>query len=397
MNKYKIIYIILISTIFGLASGVVGSLMARVYLLEEAFNIPLFGEINVSNQEGYGSSLIIQGAKKVVVEQNTKVSDTVNAVKSGLVGIFPRIATSSIGAVKSTSTPFDISGYYRLNNEIGQGFIITSDGWIMSAYTPLEYKDLPKDKEGRAAAIKKIVSNYVIIDSGAKVHLIKNIVVDELTGLSFYRIEARDLPVKKFNLDPDTASQLVLAVSWDGYSWLSTLIGQLELNETPLKSSDQYLTVLIPEQAVPKQFVGSFVFNLSSELLAFIDGQGQLMPVSNYLSCITCLLSDEEIKRPVLGVNYINLSRLAEEGNKNRLFGALITANAKGVAVLDGSPATRAGLKAGDTIISVDNIELKNGNTLDKQINRLAPGDEIEIIYLRNNQRRSVSVVLAGE
>ena len=380
-----------------MASGAVGALMARVYLLENEFNIPLFGEINVSNQGGYGSSLIIQGAKKVVVEQNTKVSDTVAAVKSGLVGIFPRIATSANGVVKGTSTPFDISAYYQLNNEIGQGFIITSDGWIMSAYTPLEYKDLPKDKEGRAAAIKKIVSGYVIIDSGAKVHLVKNIVVGRLTGVGFYQIEARDLPVKKFNLDPDTASQLILAVSWDGYSWLSTLIGQLELDETLLKSSDQYLSVLIPEQAVPKQFIGSFVFNLSSELLAFIDADGRLMPVSNYLSCINCLLNEEEIKRPVLGVNYVDLSQLAEEGNKNRLFGALITADAKGIAVLDGSPAARAGLRVGDTIISVDNIELKNGNTLDKQINRLAPGDEIEIIYLRNNQRRSVNVVLAGE
>ena len=393
----KLIYIILISTIFGLASGTVGALMARVYLLENEFNIPLFGEINVSDQGGYGSSLIIQGAKKVVVEQNTKVSDTVAAVKSGLVGIFPRIATSSNGVVKGTSTPFDISAYYQLNNEIGQGFVITSDGWIMSSYTPLEYKDLPKDEESRAVAIKKIVFDYVIIDSGAKVHLIKNIVVDELTGLSFWRIEARDLPVKKFNLDPDTASQLVLAVSWDGYSWLSTLIGQFDLVETPLKSSDQYLSVLIPEQAVPKQFVGSFVFNLSSELLAFIDDQGQLMPVSNYLSCINCLLNDEEIKRPVLGVNYIDLSRLTKEENKNKMIGALISADANGVAVLKDSPAARAGLRVGDTIVSVDNNELKNGNTLNKQINRLTPGDEIEIIYLRNNQRRSVNVILAGE
>lgn len=397
MNKYKLVYIILISTIFGLASGAVGSLMARVYLLENEFNIPLFGEINVSNQGNYGSSLIIQGAKKVVVEQNTKVADTVNAVKSGLVGIFPRIATNSIGAIVGTSTPFDISDYYQLNNESGQGFVITSDGWIISAYTPPEYKNLPKDEKIRVAAINKIANSYVIIDSEAKVHLIKNIVVDKLTGVSFYQIEARDLPVKKFNLDPGTASQLVLAVSWDSYSWLTTLIGRDDLFKEPLKSSDQYLSVLIPEQAAPEQFVGSFVFNLSSELLAFIDADGQLMPVSNYLSCINCLLNDEEIKRPVLGVNYIDLSWLAEEGNKNRLFGALITADTKGIAVLKDSPAARVGLKAGDTIVSVNNVELKNGNTLKRQIGHFSPKAEIDIIYLRNNQRRSVSVVLAGE
>ncbi|MCK5061080.1 PDZ domain-containing protein [Candidatus Parcubacteria bacterium] len=397
MNKYKLVYIILISTIFGLAGGAVGALMARVYLLEDEFNIPLFGEINVSNQGGYGSSLIIQGAKKVVVEQNTKVADTVVAVKSGLVGIFPRIATSSINAAAGTSTPFDVSDYYQLNNESGQGFIITSDGWIMSSYIPLEYKNLPKDEKARAKAISKIADSYVIIDSEAKVHLINNIVVDELTRVSFYQIKANDLPVKKFNLDPDTASQLVLAVSWDNYSWLTTLIGQKELVETQLKSSDQYLSALIPEQAVPKQFVGSFVFNLSSELLAFINDKGQLMPVGNYLSCINCLLSEKEIKRPVLGVNYINLSQLAKEDQASKMFGALITADTKGVAVLEDSPAERVGLRAGDTIISVNNIELKNGNTLNKIISRFSPGDEIDIIYLRDNQRHSVSIVLAGE
>jgi len=75
----------------------------------------------------------------------------------------------------------------------------------------------------------------------------------------------------------------------------------------------------------------------------------------------------------------------------------LIMADAKGVAVLKGSPAARAGLRAGDTILSVNSIELKNGNTLNKLISRFSPRDEIDIIYLRNNQRRSVSLVLAGE
>ena len=72
-SNNKIIYIVIISTIFGLASGVIGSMVSRVYVLEKAFNIPLLGYSYLDSDKT--GNLVIQGARKVVIEQNAKVEE----------------------------------------------------------------------------------------------------------------------------------------------------------------------------------------------------------------------------------------------------------------------------------------------------------------------------------
>ena len=82
--------ILLISVFFALLAGIVGELLARSYLINSAFNIPLLGEINVSDSNSDMSSFVIREAKKVVVEQNDKTAETANAVSGSIVGIFKK-------------------------------------------------------------------------------------------------------------------------------------------------------------------------------------------------------------------------------------------------------------------------------------------------------------------
>ena len=89
-NKNPLVVIIVISLLFGIAGGIGGEIFARVYLLQNAYKVPLFGEINVPQNVYGGSNLIIESPKKVIVEQNTKVLETVNSAKKNIVGIFIR-------------------------------------------------------------------------------------------------------------------------------------------------------------------------------------------------------------------------------------------------------------------------------------------------------------------
>lgn len=97
----KILLVVLISTLIGGLSGAVGAIVARVYLMEEIFNLPLMGsDINLSGNIN-NAGLIIRDAKKIIIEQNDKVSETAANVKTGIVGIFNKIEISETSAANS--------------------------------------------------------------------------------------------------------------------------------------------------------------------------------------------------------------------------------------------------------------------------------------------------------
>ena len=55
--------------------------------------------------------------------------------------------------------------------------------------------------------------------------------------------------------------------------------------------------------------------------------------------------------------------------------------------VVAGSPAERAGLKVGDTIVSVDGKQVKNGDELVSDIAGRKPGAKVALGYFRNGKK----------
>ena len=94
LEKNKVVILLILVLIIGLLAGVAGELVSRVYLFEDAYNIPFFGNISFSGSNYNGSNLVIQGARKVVVEQNVKIAETINSVRGNLVGVFRKIKTA---------------------------------------------------------------------------------------------------------------------------------------------------------------------------------------------------------------------------------------------------------------------------------------------------------------
>ncbi len=399
-SKNKILIVIILSVVFGLAGGVVGELITRFYIFENAFNIPFFGEINFSNNNYGGSNLIIRDAKKVVVEQDTKVNEIINSLSGSMVGVFEKQATTTTiettEVEKETSTGLKIRDSYQIRNELAQGFIITSDGWIITNYIPQELQQL----YGKPAEIIKeekeiIFNNYVVITKDKKIYPVDNIVYNKLSFYSFWHINASDLPVRKFASESEIHNgQLAMAINWDDWAWLTTIIGQ-SLNKSSLvQSSDKNFSEIILDQNPPKEFWGSYLFNLGGELVGLINQEGKVEPISNYIPIINSLLKNKEIKQTSLGVNYIDLSTLisVESGVVEK--GALIYKDNKGVAVIKDSPADLAGLQEGDIIISVDNIELDQNNNLSSVISRYFSGEQVNIIYLRGEEEKDVKIKL---
>lgn len=397
-KKNNILLIVIIATVFGLAGGIAGGLAARTYLIDSSYDIPFFGEINFSNGNYNGSNLIIRDAKKVIVEQDTKAQETINSVGMSLVGIFkkPLLKSEKAGNL-------NLSDYYQINQEVGQGIIITSDGWIATSFMPAEMEQAPQEA-GQAGAVgkEKFLDNYAIITKDKKIYAIDKIIQDKLTKFNFLHVEAKDFPVRNFIGRGGIArGQSVVAVNWDEASWLS-MVSIMESNkdQTIINSSDVFSNEIFLVNEPSEKFNGSFLFNLGGEVAGLIDNQGKIMPASQFTATIKSLLKNKEIRRASLGVNYVDLSGLVKPPVLNSVReseydkGAVIYKNKQGAAIVKGGAADKAGLKEGDIIIAIDNIEINKDNKLNDAVGQYIAGDKIIIAYSRAGNKKEIEVVL---
>ena len=64
-------------------------------------------------------------------------------------------------------------------------------------------------------------------------------------------------------------------------------------------------------------------------------------------------------------------------------------------AVANGSPAQKAGLKAGDVIISIDGIRLESASKTLDMIAETAPGTELRLEISRDGQSKTINARVA--
>jgi len=76
-----------------------------------------------------------------------------------------------------------------------------------------------------------------------------------------------------------------------------------------------------------------------------------------------------------------------------RVYG--VTSGVTVANVTPNGPADKAGLKTGDTIVSVNGKPVKNGDELVAEVSSLRPGSTAKIGYLRNGKESSTEVTIA--
>jgi S1-C subfamily serine protease len=101
------------------------------------------------------------------------------------------------------------------------------------------------------------------------------------------------------------------------------------------------------------------------------------------------LIAGRKPGHPYMGVCYQSEDSFLAGGKDVVGYGVLVT------AALAGSPAARAGLKAGDLIEKVDDVELNNGQTLGGAIQPHAPGETVQLTVLRAGGTTALPLTLA--
>ncbi len=228
---------------------------------------------------------------------------------------------------------------------------------------------------------------------------------DPTTDLAILKIDADNLPTIKFgNSDNLQIGEWVLAVG-SPFEFRSTVtagivsakarnIGILrDKNNLQIESFIQHQAPVNPGNS------GGALVNLEGKLVGInsaiatptgtFAGYSFAVPSKLVEKVYKDLVEYGVVQRALLGINIQDVTaKLAKENDLPVLFGVLIS------GVNDGSAASDSGLKKGDVITKINNIEIKNVSNLQEQVAINRPGDKIEVTYIRDGKTNKTIATL---
>lgn len=345
------VYTIIIALAIGGASGVLGTALTSSYLSEYALQLSeLTAPLRLSQER-----------------PRNFPSSYKEAVEKFVTSSLPAVAEVYQGAP-------GVLGYVS-EDRFRVGVILTSDGWLAVETAPTGPFNL---KEARVRIRGQV---YPVVESA----------YDDVTRMIFLKVDASGLSVAAFGKGSDTQLGEQVFVARGPSAFTPASITQHVWPDATLVSSDEPNRFLLVDEDVEP---GSIVFDLNGEAVAIAQEQGRLLPIESVTPALRSLLEKQEIIRPSLGVQYIDLTHAIDipvELSRSYRHGALLYSAA---SVPRSSAARAAGLKPGDILLSI-NGELINGTYgLDELIAQYRAGDRVQIAIDRKGETQTIEVEL---
>jgi serine protease Do len=119
-------------------------------------------------------------------------------------------------------------------------------------------------------------------------------------------------------------------------------------------------------------------------------GIGFDIPAATAKSVIAQLKDNGQVTRGWLGVQIQPVtSDVADALGLKQAAGALVT------EPQPGSPAAKAGVKAGDVVVSIDGTSLKDSRELAQKVGTMSPGSSVRLGVIRDGNAQTITVTLA--
>ncbi|MCE5249694.1 trypsin-like peptidase domain-containing protein [bacterium] len=132
------------------------------------------------------------------------------------------------------------------------------------------------------------------------------------------------------------------------------------------------------------------VIGINDMYTAQYAGIGFAIPVNLARNVMTQLIAKGEVKRGFVGIRPEEITKEIQEAmNLPGKEGVLIK------EILPDTPAAKAGLKHGDVIVTLDGKKVKDFQSFLFEIGNHAPGDTVNLGYIRESKDRSVKLTLS--
>jgi len=267
-------------------------------------------------------------------------------------------------------------------NGLGSGVIVSEDGYILTNNHVVENADeikiaLNDEREFTA----KIVGR------------------DDKSDVAVLKIDAKDLPYLHLaNSDTLEVGDMVLAIGNPFGVGQTVTMGIVSATGRGAMGLD-YEDFIQTDAAINPGNSGGALIDAEGRLVgintAIISrsggnqGIGFAIPVNLARSVMESLVKDGRVVRGFLGVNIQDVTpTLAKEFDLKDHDGALVA------DVTAGSPAEKAGLKAGDIITKLNGKPVRDSRHLKLQVAQISPNTKVPVEVLRDGATKSMTVQL---
>ena len=278
-------------------------------------------------------------------------------------------------------------GQNQVESGAGSGVIISSDGYILTCAHVVDG------------------ASTITVTIGDKDYTATLVGEDTTSDIAVIKIDADGLtPATVGNSDSLKVGQSVMAVGNPLGELGGTVTGGMisALNRSVTiqgNSSVNTMSLIQMDASVSPGNSGGGLFNMNGELVGIVnakssssdaEGLGFAIPINDAIKVAQELLENGYVTgRPYLGITYLAVTD-AQTASQ-------LGVNAYGVYVVEvvkGGPAEKAGLQAGDRIVSVDGTEIASKDDLGTLMQKHAAGDTLSITIARDGQMQTVNVTL---
>ena len=265
----------------------------------------------------------------------------------------------------------------------GSGFIISEDGYVITnAHVVDNATDIRVGLQDRHEYEAELIG------------------MDRASDVALLKLEAKeDLPVVTIGDSDELAvGEWVLAIgSPFGFEHTATqgIVSALARS----LPDDTYVPFIQTDVAVNPGNSGGPLFDTDGQVVGVnsqiysrsggYQGLSFAIPINTAMNIADQLREKGFATRGWLGVTIQSVSQaLADSFGLDRPEGALVA------QVSANSPAAKGGIESGDIILSLDGKPVARSNALPPLVGAVAPGEEVDVVVLRDGERRTLAITI---
>jgi periplasmic serine protease, Do/DeqQ family len=254
--------------------------------------------------------------------------------------------------------------------------------------------------------IKGMDEIRITLFDGTVIEDVKVVGGDSSSDIAVLKFESKEeLPVAKLgNSDELRVGDWVIAIgSPFGFSSTVTLgvISAKHRSIGALPEAPSIQDFLQTDAAINPGNSGGPLVNVKGEVVgvntAIISRTGQYagigfaVPINIAKNVAEQLIEKGRVERGYLGIFMQDVDRnIAKHFKLKKAQGVIVT------DVVKGSPAEKAGIKAGDLILKIDGLDVKNSLQLRAYVQSKKPGDKVKLKVLRDGKEKEITVNLGS-
>lgn len=321
---------------------------------------------------------------------------TPTSTEDAISRVVEKVSPSVVSIVINTTTQTIFGASEQ--EAAGTGIILSKDGYILTNHHVV----------GTATKAQVITSDGTTYDDATVVGS------DPLNDIAYIKIKGVN------NLTPATlgdsstvrVGQQVIAIGNALGQYQNTVSSGIisgkgrpimASNESDDSSSESLTDLLQTDAAINPGNSGGPLLNYSGQIVGIntavasdAEGIGFAIPINAAKGTIKSVLAGKGVERAYLGLRYVEITAaVAKQYDLPVKQGAYVISSSSDAAVSANGPAAKAGLREKDILTKINGLQVGSQGGVSTLIGTYAPGDTIEVTYIRGGSERTAKVTLA--